>query len=243
VAPNPPGVRKNSPVSHATCTSRQRGRNTRARCWRPMPSAKRLRSPRSAIRAAVAILVLGLGLTLAGSEATASTSTLSESPETVGNGANITFTYSTPAATVSSTNWVGIYQPGQVPGQVGSITYVYAPQPSGTVTISASSLDGVGQYQAYYLYNNGYQQLAGPVDFTVVDEPPAPAPRVVRVFSPEGQAGLDDPFCAGRGRPGRRMGGRHGQQPAGRVLLLMGRSSMTGAAQARGPASSITPLP
>jgi hypothetical protein len=166
----------------------------------------------------------------------------SESPETVGN-ANITFTYSTPAATVSSTNWAGIYQPGQVPGQVGSITYVYAPQPSGTVTISASSLDGVGQYQAYYLYKNGYQQVAGPVDFTVVGEPPAPAPRVVRVFSPEGQAGLDDPFCGGRGRPGRRMGGRHGQQPAGRVLLLMGRSSMTGAAQARGPASSITPLP
>jgi hypothetical protein len=63
---------------------------------------------------------LALGLTLAGPKATASTSTLTEAPATVGNGANMTFTYSTPAATVSSTNWVGIYQPGQVPGQVGS---------------------------------------------------------------------------------------------------------------------------
>lgn len=85
---------------------------------------------------------------------------------------------------------------------MGSITYVYAPQPSGTVTISTSNLDGVGQYQAYYLYNNGYQHLAGPVDFTVVGEPPAPAPGVVRVFSPAGQAGLDDPFAVAVGAQG-----------------------------------------
>jgi sugar lactone lactonase YvrE len=143
----------------------------------------------------MAVLALAFGLTLAGSEATASTSTLTESPATVGNGANFTFMYSTPAATVSSTNWVGIYQPGQIPGQVGSTTYEYAPGSSGTVTFSTSSLNGVGQYQAYYLYNNGYQQLAGPVDFTVVGEPPATAPHVVQVLSPAGAAALNNPFA------------------------------------------------
>jgi hypothetical protein len=34
----------------------------------------------------------------------------------VPNGSTITFSYSTPAATVSSTNWIGIYEPGQIPG-------------------------------------------------------------------------------------------------------------------------------
>jgi sugar lactone lactonase YvrE len=125
---------------------------------------------------------------------TQSASTLTESAATVGNGANITFSYSTPAATVSSTNWVGIYEPGQVPGQVYSTTYEYAPGPSGSVTISTSTLNGVGPYDAFYLYNNGYQQLAGPLGFTVVGEPPAPAPHLARVLSPGGNATLNDPF-------------------------------------------------
>lgn len=72
------------------------------------------------------------------------------------NGSTITFSYSTPAATVSSSNWIGIYEPGQVPGQVGSTTFQYAPGASGTLTFSAASLNGVGNYIAFYLYNNGY---------------------------------------------------------------------------------------
>jgi sugar lactone lactonase YvrE len=140
----------------------------------------------------------GYSSTLAPADATtdltSSASTLTASASTVGNGANITFYYSTPAATVSSTNWVGIYEPVQVPGQVGSTTYEYAPDLSGTVTISSSSLNGVGPYVAYYFYDNGYQELAGPVDFTVVGEPPAPAPQFVRTFSPVGGAALNDPF-------------------------------------------------
>jgi sugar lactone lactonase YvrE len=125
---------------------------------------------------------------------TQSASTLTELASTVGNGANITLFYSTPAATVSSTNWVGIYEPGQVPGQVYSTTYEYAPGASGSVTISTSDLDGVGPYAAFYLYDNGYQQLAGPLGFTVVGVPPAPAPHLDRVLSPGGSAGLNDPF-------------------------------------------------
>ena len=120
--------------------------------------------------------------------------TLTGSASTVGNGASITFTYSTPASTLSSTNWVGIYEPGQVPGEVGSTTYQYTPAPSGRVTFSTASLDGVGEYVAYYFYDNGYQVLAGPVRFDVVGEQPRHAPSAVRVMAPSGKYALDDPF-------------------------------------------------
>jgi sugar lactone lactonase YvrE len=154
-------------------------------------------SRRRAARTAAALLAVAGGLALAGSAvaASGSPSTLFASASTVGNdGANITFTYTTPAATVSSTNWVGIYQSGQIPGEVGSTTWQYTPRASGTVTFSTASLSGVGKYQAYYLYDNGYQQLAGPVDFTVVGEPPAPGPQFARALSPHGYAALADPF-------------------------------------------------
>ena len=59
-----------------------------------MPWDRLARSQRSAVRVSVAVLALALGLTLAGSQATASTSTLAVSPSTVGNGANLTFSYS-----------------------------------------------------------------------------------------------------------------------------------------------------
>ncbi len=154
------------------------------------------RSRRLMIRTITALLVAGAGLVLAGSTARASnsTSTLTVGPSTVGNGANVTFTYSTPAATASSTNWIGIYEPGQVPGQVASTTWQYTSGTSGTATFSTTALDGVGEYQAYYLYDNGYQVLAGPIDFTVVGEPPAPAPQFLQALSPSGPAALDDPF-------------------------------------------------
>lgn len=71
------------------------------------------------------------------------------------NGGTITFSYSTPASTVSSTNWIGIYEPGQTPGVQYSTTYQYTPGASGTVTFSTTSLVGVGPYVAYYFYNNG----------------------------------------------------------------------------------------
>src|SRR5580658_3630299 len=99
----------------------------------------------SALSKVAAALALVGGIALAGSDATASspTSVLTASASTVANGADITFAYSTPAATASSTNWVGIYEPGQVPGQVGSTTWQYTPGTAGTVSFTTSSLDGV----------------------------------------------------------------------------------------------------
>lgn len=103
------------------------------------------------------------------------------------NGASITFSYSTPAATVSSANWIGIYAAGKIPGQVGSTTWQYAPGSSGSLTFSTTSLDGVGSYVAYYLFNNGYQVLAGPAGFSVVASRPAPAPTFERAFGATGR--------------------------------------------------------
>ena len=109
------------------------------------------------------------------------------------NGASITFSYPTPAATVNSANWIGIYSAGQTPGQAGS-TWQYAPGSSGSLTFSTTSLNGVGSYIAYYLYNNGYQVLAGPADFSVAASRPAPAPAFERAFGATGRGALKDPF-------------------------------------------------
>jgi hypothetical protein len=87
-----------------------------------------------------------------------------------------------PQAALSSTNWVGIYEPGQTPGQVASTTWQYTPSQSGTVTFSASSMGGVGTYEVYYLYNNGYDILAGPVTIQVTPGHPAPAPTFASSF-------------------------------------------------------------
>jgi streptogramin lyase len=139
-------------------------------------------------------LCLGTASPALAASPAASSSTLTESVSSVPNGADITFSYSTPAATVNSTNWIGIYSPGQTPGQVGSTTYQYAPGSSGTVTFATTNLNGVGPYAAFYLYDNGYQVLAGPVDFSVVASQPAPAPLYQRAFGGHGPGALTDPF-------------------------------------------------
>jgi hypothetical protein len=92
---------------------------------------------------------------------TPTTSTLSISTS---SGSNIVFNYSTPAATLSSTNWVGIYSNGQTPGQFGSTSWQYTANASGTVSFSGLAS---GKYTAYYLYNNGYTVLSTPVNFSV----------------------------------------------------------------------------
>lgn len=128
-----------------------------------------------------------------GPAAAASGSTLTVSAATVANGATVTFAYSTPSSTVTSTNWIGIYEPGQKPGDVASTTWQEAPGASGTVTFSTSTLDGVGHYQAYYLYDNEYRHLAGPVAFQVVGAVPAPAPRFHEAVTGQGGSALSDP--------------------------------------------------
>jgi hypothetical protein len=74
-----------------------------------------------------------------------------------------TFQYSTPAATVSAKNWIGIYPVGVQPGQQPSTTWQYAPGGNGSVTFSLAA----GTYAAWYCYDDGYTVLAGPTDFTI----------------------------------------------------------------------------
>jgi phospholipase C len=126
----------------------------------------------------------------------ATTATLTETPSSVPNGSNLTFSYSVPAADLNSdnANWIGIYEPGQTPGDVGSTDWNYSPGASGTLTFSSTGLDGVGPYVAYLFFDNGYTELAGPVSFTVAPSKPAPAPRFARSIGQFGPGHLTDPF-------------------------------------------------
>jgi hypothetical protein len=93
---------------------------------------------------------------------TGSTSSVRPTISSVAAGANLTVQYQTQAA--SSTNWIGIYHAGDLPGSVPSITWQYAPNASGTLGFTAPSS---GNYSLFYCANDGYGILAGAVPLTV----------------------------------------------------------------------------
>jgi hypothetical protein len=84
----------------------------------------------------------------------------------VPQGANVVLDYATTSAMQSATNWVGIYGPGTTPGSSASITWQYVPTANGNVAFNTSALTP-GSYTAWYLYNDGYSVLGGPVSFSV----------------------------------------------------------------------------
>jgi DNA-binding beta-propeller fold protein YncE len=157
----------------------------------------------SAALAAAALCLAPASPALASSTAAsaAPASMLTASASTLPNGDTISFSYSTPAATVNSTNWIGIYLAGQSPSD-GSIDWQYAPGASGTLTFSSIDLYGVASYTAYYLYDNGYQVLAGPVSFSIVPSQPAPAPSFRQAFHGLGPSALADPYGIAIGQHG-----------------------------------------
>jgi hypothetical protein len=83
---------------------------------------------------------------------------------TVRAGTSLTFDYT--ASTADSTNWAGVYQQGQTPGDVSSSVWAYAPDASGQVTLSTTAL-GPGTYEAWLLFDNGYSEMSSAVTFTV----------------------------------------------------------------------------
>lgn len=93
-------------------------------------------------------------------------STLSASATTVKKGASINFNYSAGESVYHPTNWIGIYKPGQSPGQIGSTTWQVAPNTSGSLAFTTANLP-VGTYTAWYCFADNYAVLAGPVTFTV----------------------------------------------------------------------------
>ncbi len=99
--------------------------------------------------------------------APAPVSTLTTGTPNVASGASVTFQYSTPPATTSSTNWIGVYPHGAVPGQQSSLSWQYAPNGNGSSTFATSGLPGPGTYDVWYLHDDGYTALAGPLTLTV----------------------------------------------------------------------------
>ncbi|MEU8137795.1 LamG domain-containing protein [Streptodolium elevatio] len=94
-------------------------------------------------------------------------STISTTTATIPKGtASVTFRYSTPAATMSTTNWIGIYPAGVVPPAQESLSWKPAPERSGDVAVPTAGL-APGNYAAWYLHNNGYTKLAEPITLTV----------------------------------------------------------------------------
>jgi hypothetical protein len=90
-------------------------------------------------------------------------------------GTALNFAYNAPTSDTSSRNWVGFYPHGVLPGTQGSTTWQYTPNGSGSVSFDTSALS-VGTYDVYYLYNDGYDILSGPVTVTVQAAPADGAP-------------------------------------------------------------------
>jgi hypothetical protein len=86
---------------------------------------------------------------------------------TVAAGQALTVTYQTTSTTASSENWVGLYPVGVVPGSQSASAWEWAAGTSGTAAFPASSLPAAGTYALWYLYDNGYNVLAGPTDITI----------------------------------------------------------------------------
>ena len=102
-----------------------------------------------------------------GTGGTGPTSSITPASGTVAAGQALSVAYQTTAADASSTNWVGLYPVGVTPGSQASITWQYATGTSGSVSFAASSLPAAGTYALWYLYDNGYTALAGPVDVVI----------------------------------------------------------------------------
>jgi sugar lactone lactonase YvrE len=119
------------------------------------------------------------------------TGTLSGSAASVEQGETLLFTYSTPPATVTTKNWVGLYSdPGNGPVDqryVGaSTTWQYVTLAAGTVSFGTGAL-APGNYLAFYLHDDGYTWLADPVKFSVRPTPQTEPPVYLSAFGRPGR--------------------------------------------------------
>ncbi|GAA2612027.1 hypothetical protein SMC26_10280 [Actinomadura fulvescens] len=121
-------------------------------------------------------LAIGLVATLswAGPVQATPDGTLSLASTTVAVGDPIAVSYSTPRP--DGQNWIGLYSdPGNGPVNekyVGPSTkWVYAPDGSGTASVSTTGL-APGDYIAYFLHDDGYTWLAQPQRLKLADASP-----------------------------------------------------------------------
>ena len=102
-----------------------------------------------------------------GTSSSPASSSITPNSTTVAVGQALTVAYQTTSTDASSENWVGLYPVGVTPGSQSSTAWEWAAGSSGTATFPASYLPAAGTYALWYLYNNGYSVLAGPVDVTM----------------------------------------------------------------------------
>lgn len=106
------------------------------------------------------------GAALPAAPAPATTPVLMAANPAVVRDSDITFAYSTPSATVSPTNWVGLYRPGTSPGNGDALVWRYAPAAAGTVALPTTGC-APGTCTAWYLHHNGYTALCSPITVTI----------------------------------------------------------------------------
>jgi phospholipase C len=76
------------------------------------------------------------------------------------------FDYATPPWHHRPLNWFGVFNSGVTPAFGNELLHVVAPRGMGSVTASIAALPA-GKYDVWYLFDNGYTTLAGPISFAV----------------------------------------------------------------------------
>jgi uncharacterized repeat protein (TIGR02543 family) len=123
------------------------------------------------------------GYTSIGTPITINVVTLATATTTIPQGNTLTFAYGAPTAQVSASNWIGLYpaSSGATPGNGGSTYWDYVS--SGTQTPGATAVASgtlsfdttgwpVGNYTAYFLYNDAHTNIGSPITISIV--PPTP---------------------------------------------------------------------
>ncbi|MDR5783045.1 phospholipase C, phosphocholine-specific [Caballeronia sp. LZ065] len=87
------------------------------------------------------------------------------------NSATLRFDYVAPPWLHSPTNWIGVYKKGGIPSSSnGSLAWVRTPKSSGSVMLASRSGNKTlasGNYDLYFLFNDGYTVLSGPIPLTI----------------------------------------------------------------------------
>ena len=84
--------------------------------------------------------------------------------------ATLRFDYVAPPWMHSPKNWVGVYSKGVKPGASASLAWVYAPKGVGSVMLASRSGNTAlssGQYDVWYLFDDGYTALCGPISLSI----------------------------------------------------------------------------
>jgi phospholipase C len=93
---------------------------------------------------------------------------LSAKASYVQKGMGFALAYAAPAGKLDARNWIGLYGPGASPGKGNALAWAYATQQSGSWVVNTAAL-AVADYNAWYLYQDGYEVLGGPLPFCVTE--------------------------------------------------------------------------